>query len=44
MPVGPSRIPIDLVKWVQDPVEDLQLGHKILEDISLETDIVGYNA
>ena len=29
----PGKIPVSLLKWIQDPMPDLELGYKILVDM-----------
>ena len=36
----PGKIPLSLLKWIQDPVPDLELGHKILLDMMEYTKVL----
>ena len=38
--VNPGKIPVSLLKWIHDPVPDLELGHKILVDMMEYTKIL----
>ena len=38
-----GEIPGALVKWIQGPTENLELGREILEEMSTVTNILGYN-
>ena len=39
----PCRIPVALLKWINDPVEDLALGSKIFREMAQYTMVLGYN-
>ena len=39
----PCRVPRSLLKWINDPKEDLNLGQKILEEMAMSTMVLGYN-
>ena len=41
--VDPSWVPRSLLRWVQDPKEDLDLGKKMLEEMAEYTMVLGYN-
>ena len=43
MNMDPGKIPRSFLMWVQDPKEDLQLGHNILKEISGYHQVLGYN-
>ena len=36
----PGRIPVSLLKWIHDPVPDLELGYKILMDMMEYTKVL----
>ena len=36
----PGRIPVSLLKWIQDPMPDLELGYKILVDMMEYTKVL----
>ena len=40
---GPEKIPVALSKWISDPKPDRFLGLKILTEMSVRTQILGYN-
>ena len=42
MPAAPAKIPDALRQWVLDPKEDDSLGFKILKELSLVTEVLGY--
>ena len=39
----PAWIPRELLKWIDDPVEDMKLGQRILKEMSKYTMVLGYN-
>ena len=39
----PAWIPRELLLWIQDPREDMQLGKRILTEMAKYTKIIGYN-
>ena len=41
--LNPARIPAALLRWINDPVEDLKLAHKILKEMAQYTMVLGYN-
>ena len=41
--IEPCRIPVALLKWINDPVEDLALGSKIFRAMAQDTMVLGYN-
>ena len=41
--LNPARIPSALLRWINDPAEDLKLGQKILKEMSQYTMVLGYN-
>ena len=41
--IDPCRVPRSLLKWINDPKEDLRLGKKILEEMAMFTMVLGYN-
>ena len=41
--IEPCRIPIALLRWINDPREDLNLGKKILREMAQYTMLLGYN-
>ena len=43
LPLGPAWVPASLLKWIDNPVEDDNLGDKILSDLSKRTLILGFN-
>ena len=43
MPLEPSWIPISLLRWIENPKEDDQLGDKILKDLSSKLLVLGFN-
>ena len=40
---SPARIPAALLRWINNPVEDTKLGHKILKEMAQYTMVLGYN-
>ena len=38
--VNPGKIPVSLLKWIHDPMPDLELGNKILVDMMEYTKIL----
>ena len=40
--VNPARVPKAIVKWIQDPTEDLELGDKILKEMAKKTKLLGF--
>jgi len=43
MPLEPSLIPNSLLRWIDNPKEDDQLGDKILNDLSSKLLVLGFN-
>ena len=43
IPRAPAWVPPALLLWISNPVYDEQLGHKILQQVSLRTTVLGYN-
>ena len=41
--IEPAWIPRELLLWIQDPKEDMQLGKKILNEMAKYTKLIGYN-
>ena len=41
--IDPCRVPRSLLKWINDPKEDLSLGKKILKEMAMSTMVLGYN-
>jgi len=39
---APAEIPRAILKWIEDPKEDDQLGAKILREIATSTEVLGY--
>ena len=39
----PSKLPLPLLQWINEPKEDTRLGQKILRDMATRTMILGYN-
>ena len=42
VPEKAAKVPKALSQWVLDPKEDDSLGFKILQDLALVTDVLGY--
>ena len=42
VPQKAAKVPNSLMQWVLDPKEDDSLGFKILQDLALVTDVLGY--
>ena len=40
---GPQRVPVALLKWINNPQPDRFLGLKILAEMSLKTRVLGFN-
>ena len=40
--IGPARVPRALLVWVNNPVEDRNLGARILREMGVERNILGY--
>ena len=40
---NPSKLPLALLQWINDPKEDTKLGKKILKEMAKSTMILGYN-
>jgi len=40
----PARIPITLLNWLQHPVSDELLGHKILQELATRGNVLGYSS
>ena len=38
-----ASVPVALLNWVSQPIQDWDLGGRILRELSGETDILGYN-
>ena len=36
----PSRIPVAILKWISNPVKDMNLGYKILKDMMIYTKVL----
>ena len=41
--LNPAKIPLALLEWINDPVEDTKLGQKILREMAKSTMVMGYN-
>ena len=39
----PARIPVTLLKWIENPTEDRLLGQKILKEMSKNVTVTGYS-
>ena len=39
----PSKLPLPLLQWINDPAEDTKLGQKILREMATRTMVLGYN-
>lgn len=39
---GPARVPMVLLQWVDNPVADRQLGARLLREMGVERNILGY--
>ena len=40
MKVDPARVPTSILKWLEDPTESLGLGQKIVEELSVTTQVL----
>ena len=40
--VGPARVPRALLQWINNPVRDRNLGGRLLEEMDVERNILGY--
>jgi hypothetical protein len=43
MPLDMARVPLALKQWIVNPLEDDHLGHKILLELSQNTNVLSYN-
>ena len=41
--LNPARVPATLLKWINNPVEDTNLGQRILKEMAQFTMVLGYN-
>ena len=42
-PVEPAWVPVSLIAWLESPCPDEGLGQRILGEISLRTDVLGFS-
>jgi hypothetical protein len=38
----PRQVPGALLKWLEDPLPDRRLGHRILKQLARKSDVLGY--
>ena len=41
--LSPATLPVVLLAWIDDPVEDRLLGQKLLQEMAQKTQVTGYN-